>query len=1119
VFEGPRLACRHRLAPLRAAAAFGLALALAAPAPAQEPVAPAAAAELEAQAAEQRAAAEEWKARTREFDAALTGAPERLRAIDAELARLDRPAPVSPRADRSELEAQLVVAEQDLAAARRESVDLDIESAHRAERRRRIPELVAAAKERLRALDAEPPPAAEEAALAGARVRLGQARRAALEAEIAAYEREVASYDARGQLLARRIELAERRTEALEVQVEALLRALSERRQAEAARAAERARRLVEATAALDPEVQAVVRELAEQNARLAEQRAGPDGLLVRIEETTQKLARAETSVARVEADLSRLMSKVKAAGLTDSVGALLRKQRADAPEVGKYQRFIRMRQSEIDEVQLRQIELREERETLAKLEEAVEATLADLAPEVGERDRARIEALLRDLLETRLVYLDALIQDYETYFQKLVDFDARQQELVERTRELVDFIDARILWMPSAGPVGPGVLADARGALAWLFAPEHRAQLGRAARDALVSAPVRNGLVALLLVLSLPLGRRVRRRLHALGEAARSPWCDRFAPTAEAVLLTALLSPWLAGALLWVGWRIGVSAEATQFARCIAGGLVAAGVVWLTVALPRQVLRPAGLAEAHFGWPAPGVAVLRRELTWFLAMIAPAVFAIFVFEASGEEAWIESIGRAALVFALGAAAAFTHRVVRVRGGALVEIARAAGAAGVPGWAWRLLHVAAVAVPVLLAAAALLGYRWTALALATRWHFALFFLFSLGLGWLLSARWSLVARRGVALERARRQREAAAQLDPHEAAEERPGSGEPDLDLAAVDAQTSRLLTGAALFAAILGLWAIWADVLPAVGILREVGLWTTTEQVAVEVTDAAGTVQTRLEPHVVPITLADLALAVLIAVMTLVVVRNLPGLLAIVPLARFGVGAGERYAFATLAKYALTLAGLALALSTVGVAWSNLQWLIAAVGIGLGFGLQEIFANFVSGLIVLFERPIRVGDTVTIGDLSGTVSRIRIRATWITGFDRKELIVPNKEFVTGKLINWSLSDSVLRVDVRVGIVYGSDTERAVAVLQAVAAANPHALRDPPPQVVFMGFGASSLDFELRVFSPDVAHLMTIRHELNMAIDREFQQAGIEMAFPVLDVRVAPLPTSGGNVR
>jgi potassium efflux system protein len=185
---------------------------------------------------------------------------------------------------------------------------------------------------------------------------------------------------------------------------------------------------------------------------------------------------------------------------------------------------------------------------------------------------------------------------------------------------------------------------------------------------------------------------------------------------------------------------------------------------------------------------------------------------------------------------------------------------------------------------------------------------------------------------------------------------------------------------------------------------------------------------------------------------------------------------------------------------------------LVAAIGLGLGFGLQEIFANFISGLIILFERPIRVGDTVTVGEINGTVTKIQIRATWITAFDRKELIVPNKQFVTGQLINWTLSDPVLRLSIPVGIAYGSDTERTIEVLKEVAKESRRVLRDPPPEVLFLGFGDSSLSFELRVFVRRVAQLFPVRHELHMGIDKAFREAGIEIAFPQRDLHLKSVP-------
>jgi potassium efflux system protein len=175
---------------------------------------------------------------------------------------------------------------------------------------------------------------------------------------------------------------------------------------------------------------------------------------------------------------------------------------------------------------------------------------------------------------------------------------------------------------------------------------------------------------------------------------------------------------------------------------------------------------------------------------------------------------------------------------------------------------------------------------------------------------------------------------------------------------------------------------------------------------------------------------------------------------------------------------------------------------------VGLGFGLQEIVANFICGLIVLFEQPYRVGDIVTVGDINGTVTRIQIRATTITDWDRRELIVPNKEFITGKLINWSLSDPITRIVLPVGVVYGSDTVLTEELLLKVARENTRVLDKPEPSALFLGFGDNSLNFELRVFIHNALGRFEVMDRLHHAIDREFRKAGIAIAFPQRDVHL-----------
>jgi potassium efflux system protein len=255
-------------------------------------------------------------------------------------------------------------------------------------------------------------------------------------------------------------------------------------------------------------------------------------------------------------------------------------------------------------------------------------------------------------------------------------------------------------------------------------------------------------------------------------------------------------------------------------------------------------------------------------------------------------------------------------------------------------------------------------------------------------------------------------------------------------------------------------------------------------------------------------ITLTNGFLALVFAIVFTVAARNLPGVLEILVLQRLPVDAGSRYAIATIAQYVIFSIGFVLIFNSLGVQWDKVQWLVAALSVGLGFGLQEIFANFISGLIILFERPIRIGDQVTINDLTGVVSRIRIRATTVTDLDNKEIVIPNKTFITNQLTNWTLSNSILRVTVPISIAYGSDTHRAHEVIWNVAKSNPRVLNHPKMQLFFLDFGDSSLDFELRVFVGKLSDFLTSRHELHMAINDALNEAGIEIPFPQRDLHI-----------
>jgi small-conductance mechanosensitive channel len=220
------------------------------------------------------------------------------------------------------------------------------------------------------------------------------------------------------------------------------------------------------------------------------------------------------------------------------------------------------------------------------------------------------------------------------------------------------------------------------------------------------------------------------------------------------------------------------------------------------------------------------------------------------------------------------------------------------------------------------------------------------------------------------------------------------------------------------------------------------------------------------------------------------------------------GMEYGVKVAVKTLVHYTLILLGFLLSISVAGIDMSKFAILAGALGVGIGFGLQNIVNNFISGLILLFERPIKVGDAVTIDDQWGTITKIGLRSTVVETLDRAELIVPNSELVSQKVTNWTFSSGVSRVVLPVGVAYGTPLETVLTILKQVATDHPEVLTDPEPSAIFTGFGESSIDFELRVWISDINRRLRIRSELGLAVDQAFRAAEIVIPFPQRDLHL-----------
>lgn len=479
------------------------------------------------------------------------------------------------------------------------------------------------------------------------------------------------------------------------------------------------------------------------------------------------------------------------------------------------------------------------------------------------------------------------------------------------------------------------------------------------------------------------------------------------------------------------------------------------------------SAIRPGGLAERGIGWSATVCNGLHQTLQRILLVVLPLLAATFFFKAYAGGAYADSLGRLSLMSALfflgmsmfSASNAIVRMESPVRGPRSDSRPTFWFAGG------KLFRVLAAGIPLCLVFIAAIGYRFAAAEMGMRLLTSLNAVLFVLLGYGLCSRLL-----GLGLERARRLKLA-----------DRKASGD-SLDAGADYRQVQQLARLATAVAVAWIVGRVWLDIVPLDHYLGQFEIW-----------DNSNSGRPRVNYW-------DLFLAGSVVTVTALFSRNLPGLLELILPVRLPLDRGGRYAVTFVARYFVLLIGLVQAAGILGFAWEKVQWLAAGLTVGLGFGLQEIFANLISGIIILIERPVRVGDYVSVNNVTGTVTKMALRATTIQDSDRREWIVPNKKFITDDIMNWTLSDTISRAVFAIGVAYGSDTDRIRQTLLSVARANPQVLEFPEPDAVLSKFGATTLDFELRVYIPSRNVFTQVQNDLHMAIDKAFREARIEWA-------------------
>jgi potassium efflux system protein len=638
---------------------------------------------------------------------------------------------------------------------------------------------------------------------------------------------------------------------------------------------------------------------------------------------------------------------------------------------------------------------------------------------------------------------LRATINTQSDYIEALRVLGDGYLELTGQTSEYKKYLQSLILWIPDRPPLW-NVSADS--------IPKEVAALKSAFESTKLSVKpgLLFGLVGFALLWSF------RARLHTfqlhLNTLIRRPRDDSTRNTVLAlacIALRALPSPLLL-----------VSIASLFTDGTVSTVLINAGIALFVCNYVRLVCAPDGAGPVHFDWPDAIAERLHREFGWLGRIVLPLAIIAFLILGITVNTGGTVLGRIAVISVLALPL-------------ISIISYLAGHARKYGSSWMRvrtlqLRIALGLLLAMLIAAVVLGHSYSTRVILASLAETVLIGFCLILIHGILSRWIIVTRRKIRLLEL-----MTAKTEQGKAED---GTLEdPEANLGDVSAETRELINVGTVITAFVTLLYIWAPLLPALDAMTQVILWTSSTTVDGQT----------VESH---FTLAALFKVVALVALTVYAAHKLPALIELILRSRTSVSPSSRYTTIALLNYVIVGGGITMALSALGLQWSELQWLVAALGVGIGFGLQEIIANFISGLIILFERPIRVGDVISTGGNDGTVTRIRIRATAIRDWDGKELLVPNKEFITGRLLNWTLSDAKVRTVIPVGIAYGSDVELAITTLHSAVSSHSRVIDDPPLQIIFEGFGDDALLLSARFYLDSLEDRLLAVTEIN----REF---------------------------
>lgn len=943
-----------------------------------------------------------------------------------------------------------------------------------AEVKRSEEELLAALKE---------PPAAASLQVAEARRWVQQTQMQALQSEAKMLNQELVSMPVLLELATTQREEAVNQLERARALTQRLEAKVNQQRQVDAVQSIQEAEKAL----LLMADSPRLLQQAAAENSGLSDELQASTVGLKRMASEKDNLS---NELRKLEESLKSTRQKIELAGVSQALGFVLRERQRNLPDERFLKKKIAANEEMIAETGLRLVQHEEEQKRL----QDVDAYVAELTAGSPPEETSQLDSELRGLLASRQELLGKIIASNQSSLGLFAELDVTYRQLLGAVTSFKPFLAKHLLWMRSIAPLHLKDFYDLPKQVATLLAPRPWLTTGKQIAAQAGESPV---LVLVCMVIAVLLWKK--GRLHLLHEAlvsrAVDPATYSFALTLKIVGLTLLLAlPWPL-LLMTLGWQMQLLAEATEYSRAVSAGLLKLSYRFYLLRWLHMLLLPNGLAAGFFHWSEATLNLLRRETNWLQFTFLPAVLVTQVaFSANYHAGGGFAFARLAFLITLATLAFSFYRILHPKTGVWHGFC-AQNPQRIVARLYPVFFSLVMLLFLLFIGLILYGFINSAGLLMSRVISSLWLALGLIVCHQLIVQWLIQSRRRLAILGAVEHRASVRPVETGQQATTPDVATEPVVDLNILSADSRRLLNTLVGIAGLVGLWMVWADVLPALRIFDQFILW-------------KYTIVTGGEAKLMPVTVADVGLAVLLGISILAATRHFPSLLEIVLLRHLNMTAGGRYTAITLSRYGIGAVGVLFVIDILGFSWGQIQWLVAALGVGIGFGLQEIVANFISGIIILFERPIRVGDVVTVGTTDGVVTRIRMRATTIRDFDRKELLVPNKEFIAGRLLNWSLSDPVTRIMIPVGLAYGSDVQQAMALMVEAAKENSMVLGDPMPITTFDGFGDNALLLTLRCFVGSVEYRIPAQSDLHKSIDSKFREVGLSMAYPQCDIHL-----------